>query len=172
MSTGELLASWPFDDREMNVLTVSLSPDGTQAALAAQTGQSVIFDVEAILQGVPVDEAATVWEDRTNGPNHQTIPMGDTFITSGGATEIRQWDTATGRLLAEVAMDPKRPAPLLALPDGSAVLYPDADGVIRRFLVDIADLVALAEARVQRGFTETECERYFAPGDCPTPDPD
>ena len=35
--------------------------------------------------------------------------------------------------------------------------------MIRRFLVDVADVVALAEARVQRGFTETECERYFAP---------
>ncbi len=67
---------------------------------------------------------------------------------------------------------PEGPAALLALPDGSAIYYPDADGVIRRFLVDIADLVALAEARVQRGFTEAECERYFAPGDCPTPVPD
>ncbi len=98
--------------------------------------------------------------------------MGDTFITSGGGTEIRQWDTATGRLVAEVATDPKRPAPLLALPDGSAVLYLDADGVIRRFLVDIADVVALAEARVQRGFTETECERYFPPATARHPSPD
>ena len=101
--------------------------------------------------GRPASEAATEYEERTTGPNHQTVPMGDTFVTSGGATEIRQWDTATGRLLAEVAMDPKRPAPLLALPDGSAVYYPDADGVIRRFLVDIADVVALAEARVRAG---------------------
>jgi WD40 repeat protein len=170
-STGELLASWPFDSAIAG-LTVSLSPDGTQASLAAQTGQAVIFDVEAILDGASAKEAATVWEDRTNGPNNQTVPMGDTFVTSGGGTEIRQWDTASGRLVAEVATDPKRPAPLIALPDGSAVLYPDADGVLRRFLVDIADVVALAEARVQRGFSETECERYFAPGDCPTPDPD
>ena len=101
------------------------------------------------------------------------MPLGDTFVTSGGGTEIRQWDTASGRLLAEVATDPNSPAAtLVALADGSAIYYPDADGVIRRFLVDIADLVALAEARVQRGFTEAECERYFAPGDCPTPVPD
>ena len=109
-STGELLASWPFDSAIAG-LTVSLSPDGTQASLAAQTGQAVIFDVEAILDGASAKEAATVWEDRTNGPNNQTVPMGDTFVTSGGGTEIRQWDTASGRLVAEVATDPKGPHP-------------------------------------------------------------
>ena len=147
-STGELLTSWAFSDETIWGLTVSLSPDGTQATLAAQSAESVIFDVEAILQGVPAKEAATVYEDVTTGPNHQTMPMGETFVTSGGGTEIRQWDTASGRLLAEIATDPGSPFPLVALPDGSAVLYPDADGVVRRFLVDIADLVALAETRV------------------------
>jgi DNA-binding SARP family transcriptional activator/WD40 repeat protein/tRNA A-37 threonylcarbamoyl transferase component Bud32 len=167
-STGELLTSWEYSFDEILGLTVSFSPDGTQATLAAQTGQTVIFDVAAILEGVQADDAVTVWEDRTTGPNHQTIPMGETFVTSGGATEIRQWDTASGRLLFELAINPGVAAPLLALADGSAVYFPDADGVIRRFLVDVAHLVALAEQRVQRGFTEAECERYFAPGDCPT----
>jgi hypothetical protein len=168
-STGELLTSWQYNFNTYMGLIVSVSPDGTQATLAAQTGQAVIFDVEAILDGASAAEAMTVYEDRTTGPNHQTMPLGETFITSGGGTEIRQWDTASGRLLAEVATDPVNPAALVALADGSAIYYPDADGVIRRFLVDIADLVALAEQRVQRGFTEAECERYVAPGDCPTP---
>ena len=69
-STGELLTSWPFD-AAINGLSVSLSPDGTQASLAAQSGQAVIFDVEAILHGVPAREAATVYEDLTTGPNHR-----------------------------------------------------------------------------------------------------
>ncbi len=147
-STGELLTSWKYTYDTHQGVTVSVSPDGTQATLAAQTGQAVIFDVEAILRRASADEARTVYEDRTTGPNHQTMPLGDTFVTSGGGTEIRQWDTASGRLLAEVATDPGGPAALFALPDGSAIYYPDADGVVRRFLVDVADLVALAEARV------------------------
>ena len=153
-------------DETFTALLLAFSPDGRTAALSAQTEQTVVFDVEAILAGVPATEAATVLEGSTTGPNTRVAPVAPFVFTSAG-TQIRQWDIETGELRTELATTLIGSADLIALPDGSAILYQDADGVLRRFPVDHADLAALARSRVQRGFTEPECERYFETGECP-----
>ena len=97
--------------------------------------------------------------------------MGRTFVTSGGGESIQQWDTATGRLLADIATNPGRPTPLVALPDGSAVLYADANGILRRFLIDVADLVALAEARSNAWVHRDRVRAVLRPGRLPNTRP-
>jgi hypothetical protein len=57
---------------------------------------------------------------------------------------------------------------LFVLPDATTLFYADADGVLRRYLIDPDQLVELARSRLQRDFTESECLRFFPAGECPT----
>ena len=45
--------------------------------------------------------------------------------------------------------------------DGTRLYAASRDGVIRTYLLDIDDLVELATSRVDRAFTDAECERYL-----------
>lgn len=55
----------------------------------------------------------------------------------------------------------------IPMTDDTTVLYSNAGGVLTRLQTNIEDLVDLAQSRVQRGFTEAECGRFFPQGDCP-----
>ena len=167
-STREILTVWHVPEG-VTPLSAAMSPDGSMVGVSAQTGQGIVFDVQAILDGASADDAVTIYGDLSAGPTHRAVPIGDSIVTSGGGTQIRQWDTESGSLLADVTTNPGRSAFLFAVPsDDDSVYYQDAGGVIRRFPINTGDLVALARSRVQRGFTDTECHRYFPPGDCPT----
>ena len=46
--------------------------------------------------------------------------------------------------------------------DDGSLYYATSDGVLRRMPTALDELVALARDRVQRDFTEAECERFFS----------
>ena len=96
------------------------------------------------------------------------IVVGDSIVTTGADTEVRQWDAATGDLLVDVSTNLGGFVQLFALPDARTLFYADADRVLRRYLTDPDDLVDLARTRVQRDFTDAECVRFFPDGACPT----
>jgi len=141
-------------------LFLAFSADGKTITLSSQTGDGLVVDVEAVLEGAAVDDATEIFADMSLGPLHRLVRVGDVLATSGNGTQVRLWESETGRLLTDVPTDPGEPAELFAHPDGSAVFYQDAGGVLRRLLLDHRDLAEVAQGRVQRGFTDTECERY------------
>jgi hypothetical protein len=81
------------------------------------------------------------------------------------------WDITTGEMLVEFRFDridgPALGSPWVEIsPDGSYALYSDAGGMLRRFLLDTDDLIELAESRVTRAFSPSECLQYFGTEDC------
>lgn len=165
-SSGAVLASWPIPPGMMP-LSIQFSPDGERAALSAMSREVVVFDVEAIVSGVAIESSATVFDDLTTGPTNMVIPIGDLLVASGQGDQVAVWDPALGRALLDVPTSAGQFVVMVPLPDGSAVLYQDGDGVLRRLLLDPDDLVALARSRVQRGFTDAECSSFFPERDCP-----
>ena len=67
-STLELLTEWQIPE---NVITFvpEFSPDGSALAVSSQSRQAIVFDVEAILAGVVVDDAVMVFPEMHTGPN-------------------------------------------------------------------------------------------------------
>ena len=55
-------------------------------------------------------------------------------------------------------------------PDGGPLLYMDAAGALRRYLLDTDRLIELAETRLTRGLTPDECLRYLDSTECPPED--
>jgi hypothetical protein len=59
--------------------------------------------------------------------------------------------------------------PTFAFAPGTDTLYyEDADGVVRRFPVDVDEVTRLARSVLTRGFTQQECDQYFPGETCPT----
>jgi hypothetical protein len=52
-------------------------------------------------------------------------------------------------------------------PDGRIVYSGSWDGLMRGFLLDVDELVKLAESRLTRSFTEEECQTYLHLERCP-----
>ena len=169
-STFELITKWPIPG-DVITLTVDFSPDGSAIGVSSQARQGIVFDVAAILAGAHADDAVVVFPEMHTGPTHRVVPVGDSIFTTGANTQVRRWDAATGALLVDLSTKLGEFVHLFALPDGEVVFYADANGVLRRYLTDPDDLVALARSRVQRDFTEVECSRFFSDGDCPTLEP-
>lgn len=165
-STLEVLSRWEIPD-DVITLVVDFSPDGSAVGISAQSRQGIVFDVPAILNGTTADNAVTVMDEMHDGPVHRAIPVGDSLVTTGSQSEVRQWDVATETLEVDVSTAPRDFVNLFALPDGETLFYSDRNGVLRRYLTDPDALAALARSRVQREFTETECLRYFPAEECP-----
>jgi WD40 repeat protein len=68
------------------------------------------------------------------------------------------WDVEPGRLEAELPAHGTWPH-LAVTPDGRHLLT-SADGVVRVWLLDTDELVALARSRLTRGLTDAEWDRY------------
>ena len=65
-STLELLTEWQIPE---NVITFVPESDGSALAVSSQSRQAIVFDVEAILAGVVVDDAVMVFPEMHTGPN-------------------------------------------------------------------------------------------------------
>jgi hypothetical protein len=90
----------------------------------------------------------------------------------------RLWDAATGQEL--LLLKPEGGAGLVDVafsPEGK-MLATSAPDAVRVFLLEINDLVDLANARLSRNFTPEECDRFISTSPCenllsssPTPEP-
>jgi DNA-binding SARP family transcriptional activator/WD40 repeat protein len=137
-------------------------------------GRAFVVDFAAVVEGASTDEA--VLFDRVVHPGASTRAAitddGEVLATAGqGDGLVRLWDVSTGAMQVEFHFDrvesPALGVPWLAMsPDGSYLMYSDAAGVLRRFLLDTDDLIELAESRLTRGFTPDECRQYLDPEDC------
>jgi hypothetical protein len=54
------------------------------------------------------------------------------------------------------------------LDGGSHLLIASNDGIIREFLLNIDELLAIAQTRVTRSLTTAECQKYLHMEQCPS----
>lgn len=80
----------------------------------------------------------------------------------------RVWEVATGVQQLSLAETGVEVVALAFSPDGMKLASNDADGVTRVWALDVDDLVAIAEDRRTRGFTDDECRQYLHRSGCST----
>jgi WD40 repeat protein len=134
--------------------------------LAAGTGTNVfVVDLVALADGADPDDAVTLNQFSAPGgvPGVAITTAGVVASIAFDSPFIRLWDLRSGDLVVELrtTLDGSSPPHLNFSPDGTYLLYPDAGQVLRRFPLDTARLVELAETRVTRDLTVDECRRYL-----------
>jgi WD40 repeat protein len=136
----------------------------------AGTGSVAFSPDESMLLTAGIDGTARVWDaasgdarlvlDAGGGPVEVAVwtPDGARLVTSSADGVPRVWDAATGHLEAELPAHGTWPH--LAVTPDSRHLLTSADGVVRVWLLDTDALVDLAQSRLTRELTATECDRY------------
>jgi WD40 repeat protein len=145
----------------------------------ATTGWVAFSPDDSMLLTAGVDGTARVWNlpsgeprfvlDTGGGPVEVALwtPDGAHIVTSSHDGVPRIWDARTGRLEAELPAHGTWPH-LAMTPDGRR-LFTSADRAVTSWIIDSTELVATAQARLTRGLTEAECDRYGI-NPCPTTD--
>jgi WD40 repeat protein len=127
-----------------------------------------------------VESIVDIWDDSTGDLNTSIVapvpitaldfsPDGEAIATGHVDGSIRLWDAASGVQQLSLVGGAGRVEFLAFSPDGAKLATNGADGLARVWALDLDDLVAIAEARLTRGFTEGECRQYLHVARCPAP---
>jgi WD40 repeat protein len=154
------------------VLGVTFDPTGRWLAGGGWDGRVWVLDFAAVVNGMDPEEALVFDQVATNGVSRFALNGDGILATSGnGDGLLRLWNFQNGELLREFRTD-RVDGPAIGhgamqfSPDGSYMLYMDSAGVLRRYLLDTDELIALAETRLTRNFTVDECRRYLDSTEC------
>jgi WD40 repeat protein/transcriptional regulator with XRE-family HTH domain len=145
------------------VIDIAYSPDGSKIATVSSDASAKIWD------------AATGKELHTLTGHSSVIraaafsPDGKFLATGSDDNTAKLWDVATGEEVFTlpgseggvygVAFRPSDASSQIAIASG--------DGIIQVFLLNVEDLLALAETRVTRSLTAAECKKYLHVEQCP-----
>ena len=98
-------------------------------------------------------------------------PDGKRFATGGSEGIAKIWDANTGGQLLSLSFPAAVPSAVNQFhftPDGSrlvtSLLFGDVTHV---YLLNVDDLMALAQTRVTRTLTKEECQQYLHVAECP-----
>ena len=144
-----------------------MSPDGERLALLTDTGRLVVVDVARLGDGDDETDP-TVFDIAAHAAGSRAVAFSSSGLiaTASSLDGVRVWSPDGD----EVARVPTRQgdAPTLAFAPGTDTLYyEDADGIVRRFPIDVDVVAELARSVLTRGFTQQECTRYFPDEPCP-----
>jgi WD40 repeat protein/basic membrane lipoprotein Med (substrate-binding protein (PBP1-ABC) superfamily)/DNA-binding SARP family transcriptional activator len=143
------------------IFDVAFHPDGQHVAAASVDGAARIWDLAdpqnaIVLRG----HTAAVWGVAFS-------PDGSLVATASRDGSVKIWDFPDGNLRLSFSSDTGAGLTDVAFsPDGTLLATSGEDGV-RIYAVQLEDLVALARARLTRGFTPEECRGYLGPERCP-----
>ncbi len=158
-STGQVIRTYPTEGIEYYGL--ALSPDGRLLALGRSDGVVTLWDVDT-------------GENIRQLTGHASIVLGMSFSRDGAhlATSAfdklaKVWDVATGNELATFYGNGSNVFSAMLSPDGRHLATVGADGTLRLYVLDTAELVQLARSRTSRMLTDEECRRYLHLDACP-----
>ena len=164
MPSGEVIGSIVDDGFDFRPL--SFSADGRFLTMGSDDSGAWVFDVAAILDGATMEEAVAMNPRRHRGAC-DVFGDGRGHARFGEDGEVlRFYDQSTRTELMALPVDTGRGTMLLPTADDRVLYYMDAEGAMRRFPLDVDELVAIAEQRLQRDFTEDECRQYEIASDC------
>ncbi|NTU85752.1 MAG: WD40 repeat domain-containing protein [Chloroflexales bacterium] len=143
-----------------NIFSLAFDHDGGRLASVSRDGTAKIWDLsDGSLLQVMTGHTSTVMGVAWN-------PDGTQIASAAFDSTIRLWDVATGQELRSFA-SPSGPSDVAFSPDGKQLYVASVDGLVRVYLTNLDDLVALARTRVTRGLTDEECRVYLHTDRCP-----
>jgi WD40 repeat protein len=90
------------------------------------------------------------------------------LVATGGADGlVRVWDAVSGVLVNEIPFGEARIGGVDFV-DGRHLAVAFDDGSVRLVTIDSAELLDIVRHSLERGFTESECDRFDLGDDCPT----
>ncbi len=142
--------------------TTEFDPTGRWLVGATSAGRIWVLDLAAVVAGTPAEDAIVLdWVAHEGGIPDIAISADGTLATTGFGEEVKLWNLSTGEVLLELRTAPAQGQSTIAFsPDGSYLLYSDGD-LVRKYLRDTDELVALAEGLLTRDFTDDECRQYL-----------
>jgi WD40 repeat protein len=167
---GSLLASTGTD----GAVKVWQLPSGALTFSAAHSG--VVYDAVfsrdgSRLAAVSWDGTAALWNvdggERTALLSGHTDRLygvgftsdGDYLVTSSADGTVRLWDVSTASVAGTIPGPEMNSLDVRA--DGRQLVVGGEDGTVRLYTLEAAELLALAEQRLTRAFSDEECRRYF-----------
>ncbi len=164
-STSGVIKVWDVDQgqriKNLGNLSVVLediafSPDGGRLAVAADDGKASLWDYDS-------GELVTTLDTRSGGAVMGVAfsPDGKRLATASRDGAVILWDAGTGQELLRLSTEiHARLADLAFSPDGKQ-LATSGDDAVRIYLLDIEELVQLAETAPGAVLTQDECIRYL-----------
>jgi WD40 repeat protein len=139
---------------------IVFSPDGRNLAIAGDD------DTVSILQLGDDQARLTLYGHSASVTGVDSGPDGRRIASVSQDGTARIWDAVTGEelLLLKTAGGAGMVGVAFS-PDGK-MLATIADDAVRVFLLEIEDLIELAESRLSRGFTQQECLRFLPASRC------
>jgi WD40 repeat protein len=83
------------------------------------------------------------------------------LATASSDGTVKLWNVATGELILTLDGHTSLVTDLAISPDGSRLYSASNDGTSRTYLLNLDELIALAESRVTRSLRDDECREFL-----------
>jgi WD40 repeat protein/class 3 adenylate cyclase len=155
-TTGEPVDMYSIDT--LSVYAVGYSPDGKLIAAGIQEGHVLIWDTSS-------GELVRTLTGHTGLVGGLAFsPDGKHLASLSLDRTIKLWDLTTGD---EVATVSDGAFTFAFNPDGTRLVTAAPDRILRTYVTDLDELMALARSRVTRSLTTEECQKYLHVEACP-----
>ncbi|MBP1693769.1 MAG: hypothetical protein H6Q37_1652, partial [Chloroflexi bacterium] len=157
--TGNLLLTLPAQDGD--VYSIAFSPDGKHLVIGGQGGFASVWDAAS-------GQKITDLTGHAGSVNAILFSRDGKQVISGSVDgTVKIWDAASGQEQLTLTRQPTQITGLSLSPDGRRLAVSSFDGAVRVYLLNVNDLVQLAEQRLTRWFTPQECRDFLHTDTCP-----
>jgi WD40 repeat protein/serine/threonine protein kinase len=144
------------------VIDVTFSPDGAHML----TGS---FDGTAKLWDAVTGQALLTLSGHTSAVHGVAFtPDGTRLVTGSEDGTAKVWDAETGQALLTLTGHTLGILDIAISPDGKYLATASKDGSIRLYVLQVEELIALAQSRLTRSLMQEECKQFLHVDECPT----
>jgi WD40 repeat protein len=141
---------------------LAYSPDGNYLAVSGLNITVTIYDIQSgkVTNTISGYKSAVMGMDLSQD--------GTLLATSHADGTVKEWNLLTGQELLALSGNSSPVPSVVFNPDSKYLITSGFDGTTRVFVLDLDELIRLAQSRVTRTLTEQECRQYLHTESCPT----
>jgi WD40 repeat protein len=152
------------DDDPPEWIPAQFSPDGSFLAMRDGSGRFGLLDISVLDSGGTLEKAWVFNIDAHDGviPDNVVFSPDESLAATWGLVDrhLRVWRTEDGQLAADLGETTATFPGFDFHPNGRHFLVEGANGTLRVYTLDTAELINIARSRITRGFTDDECATY------------